>query len=241
MTSSPTEHRLPATPHTVHTGFWDNSLEPVLTIGSGDIVALETMTLLDGRLRPEIGLQELLTLRGSYRARGLTSHTLTGPIYVEGAEPGDALEVRILDLVPQPYGVGYFLPGEMGAGTLPEEFPEGRLFGFRWSEGDSSVSFGHGIRLPLRPFMGMMGVAPAAPGRLTASSPGPHGSNMDLKELGPGSTLFLPVFVRGALFSAGDAHAMQGDGEVSGTALETATKEARLKFIVRKDQRCPES
>lgn len=228
-------HRLAATPDTVHTGYYDNSLRPVLTVSSGDVVAIETMMLMDGKLQPTLSLDELVNLRLGYYARGLSTHTMTGPVCVEGAEPGDVLEVRILRLVPYPFGVNFAMPGSTGAGTLPDEFHDGFARGFQWEPDAEEVSFGRGIRLPLKPFMGIMAVAPATPGSVNAVPPGPYGGNIDLKELVEGTTLYLPVFVPGALFSTGDAHALQGDGEVSTTALECSMKEAHFQFVVRKD------
>ena len=228
-------HRLSATPQTVHTGFLDGSLQPVLTVESGDAVCIETMMLMDGQLKPGATIDEVVRLRAHYRSRNLSSHSLTGPIRVNGAEQGDVLEVRILRLVPYPFGVNFTLPGEMGAGTLPEEFPEGHVKTIQWKTGDEEVSFNEQIRIPLRPFMGVMAVAPPSPGRANAGPPASFGGNIDLKELVEGTTLYLPVHVPGALFSTGDAHAIQGDGEVCTTALETAMQEVLLQFVVRKD------
>ncbi len=227
-------HQLAATSDTVHTGFYDNSLRPVLTIDDGDVVSLETMMLMDGELMPSITSEEIARLREGYYKRGLSTHTLTGPIYVRGAVPGDVLEIHILRLVPYPFGVNFSMPGSTGAGTLPDEFHDGYARGFEWSTDATEVEFGAGVRLPLRPFMGIMAVAPAQDGQVNAVPPGPYGGNMDLKELVEGTILYLPVFVPGALFSTGDAHALQGDGEVSTTALECSMKEARFQFFVRK-------
>lgn len=228
-------HHLPATTEATHTGYYDNSLPPVLRIDSGDIVTTETLMLMDGRLAPGMSLDEVLAIRKPLHGHGRSGHTLTGPIYVEGAEPGDTLEVRILKVRPYDFGVHYVLPGSMGAGTLPEDFPDGHVLTYRWSEDDPTIRFAPGIEFPVQPFLGVMAVAPAQPGEVSTTAPGPHGGNMDLKDLGEGATLYLPVFVPGALFSVGDAHAAQGDGEVSGTALETGMKELVLQFTVRKD------
>ncbi len=230
-------HRLAASPATVHTGYYDNSLRPVLTVDSGDVVSIETMMLMDGQMQPSMTAEEIANLRLGYYARGLSTHTLTGPIYVNGAEPGDVLEIRILELVPYPFGVNYSMPGSTGSGTLPDEFHDGYARGFEWAPEAKEVEFRPDVRLPLRPFMGIMAVAPGAAGQVNTVSPGPYGGNMDLKELVEGTTLYLPVFVPGALFSTGDAHALQGDGEVSTTALETSMKEARFQFLVRKDMK----
>jgi acetamidase/formamidase len=235
--ASPTVHKLAASPNTTHTGFWDNSFKPVLTINSGDVVSMEISTLMDGQLKPGLSFDDIMKLRTSYVAKKSPTHTLTGPIFVKGAEPGDVLEVRIIKLVPHDYGYTWFLPGALKTGTIPEDFPEGWARGFYWNE-NKYVDFGSGgIKIPLQPFLGTMGVAPATQGKLSTTPPGVHGGNMDLRELQEGTILYLPVHVKGALFSAGDAHAVQGDGEVSLAALETGMKEARLGLRIRKDMK----
>ncbi len=235
--ASITEHRLVATDSTVHVSFWDNSLKPVLTINSGDIVSFETRTLMNGQLKPGMAPEGIIEARYRFARKRLSVHALTGPVYVNGAEPGDVLEVQILRLVLKPYAHYWILPGRFGYGPLPEDFPDEYARSFQWEKGASDVDFGHGIRIPLRPFLGNMGVAPATPGPVTMTKPGPHGGNMDIKELGEGSKLYLPVFVPGALFSTGDAHAAQGDGEAGYAALEGSMRDARLRFVVRKDMK----
>jgi acetamidase/formamidase len=237
MQRSGRAHRLMATPRTVHTGFFDSTIPPVLTIESGDTVNLSTMMLMDDQLRGGMTFEELLALRQGYADRKVGGHTLTGPIFVAGAEPGDVLEVRIGRLVPVDFGVNYHLPGHMGIGGLPEDFPSGRIQTFRLDRKRRETVFVPGVMLPLAPFLGVMGVAPKPGERRPAAIPDYFGGNIDNKELGEGATLFLPVSVRGALFSAGDAHAAQGDGEVNVTAIETALEEAVLQFVVRKDMR----
>jgi acetamidase/formamidase len=221
----------------VHTGFFDSTIAPVLTIESGDTVNLSTMMLMDGQLRGGMTFEELLALRRGYVDRKVGGHTLTGPIFVVGAEPGDVLEVRIGRLVPVDFGVNYHLPGHMGIGGLPEDFPTGRIKTFELDRERLETVFAPGVMLPLAPFLGVMGVAPKPGERRPAAIPDYFGGNIDNKELKEGASLFLPVSVRGALFSAGDAHAVQGDGEVNVTAIETALEEAVLQFIVRKDMR----
>lgn len=228
-------HRLAATPHTVHTGFFDSAIPPVLTIESGDTVNLSTMMLMDDQLRGGMTFETLLALRQGYADRKVGGHTLTGPIFVTGADAGDVLEIRIGKLVPVEFGVNYHLPGHMGIGGLPEDFPGGRIKTFRLDRERWETTFAPGITLPLAPFLGVMGVAPRPGERRPAAVPDYFGGNIDNKELREGATLFLPVSVPGALFSAGDAHAAQGDGEVNVTAIETALEEAVLQFIVRKD------
>jgi len=230
-------YRLVATPHTVHTGFFDSSIPPVLTIASGDTVNLSTMMLMDDRLRGEMTFDELLALRQGYADRKVGGHTLTGPIFVTGADPGDVLEIQIGKLMPVEFGVNYHLPGHMGIGGLPEDFPSGRIKTFRLDRARWETAFSPGITLPLAPFLGVMGVAPRPGERRPAAVPDYFGGNIDNKELREGATLFLPVSVPGALFSAGDAHAVQGDGEVNVTAIETALESAVLQFVVRKDMR----
>ncbi len=228
-------HSLRAKHGTVHTGYFDKSLPPVLTIESGDTVTLETLMLMDDQLRPGLSLEEIADLKQPYARQGRSTHSLTGPIYVKGAAPGDVLAVHIRRIVLRPVGVHYVQPGRAGAGTLPECFAEGHVMPFRWGPGAEAVEFAPGIRIPLRPFLGVMAVAPGSDGETNAVAPASHGGNMDLKELVEGTSIYLPVFVPGALFSAGDAHAAQGDGEVSGTALESAASEVELEFAVRRD------
>ncbi len=230
-------HQLKATPQTVHTGFFDPSIPPVLTIDSGDIVVFESMMLMDGQLRCGMTLEELLARRQTYTDRKMGSHTLTGPIYVNGAEPGDVLEIRIKKLIPIDCGVNYFYPGKMNIGGLPEDFPEGQFKTFQLDIHKMETTFAPGVVIPLKPFFGVMGVAPKPGEKMPAGVPDYFGGNIDNKELVAGSILYLPVNVKGALFSAGDAHAMQGDGEVNITAIETAMQEAVLQFMVRKDMK----
>jgi acetamidase/formamidase len=150
------------------------------------------------------------------------SHPLTGPIYVDGAEPGDVLEVRFLDIgFLTPYGVSGFVPG---GGTLPDDFPYAGLRRFEIDTTALTATMGiEGVLIPVRPFFGSIGVAPPLlRGRINSTAPGYHVGNLDNRELVEGTTLFLPVHVDGGLLSIGDGHASQGDGEVSGTAIETS-------------------
>jgi acetamidase/formamidase len=167
--------------------------------------------------------------------RGPGAHPLSGPIFVEGAEPGDTLEVRILAIdFLHPFGVNAFSPG---GGTLPDEFPYAQLKLLRWRPGADRVEFKPGVTLPLAPFFGSIGVAPPAlVGRISSRPPGWHGGNLDNKDLVVGSVLYLPVHVPGALLSIGDGHGLQGDGEVTGTALETSLR-GTFELRVHKGQR----
>ncbi len=230
-------HTLKATPQTVHTGFFDAAIPPVLKIKSGDRVNLSTLMLMDGQLRCGMTFEELLAKRQTYTDRGMGSHTLTGPIFVHGAEPGDVLEVRIEKFVPANCGVNYHYPARMNIGGLSEDFPGGQIKTLQLDVKKMETTFAPGVIIPLRPFMGVMGVAPKPGERKPAAVPDYFGGNIDNKELVAGTTLYLPVHVPGALFSTGDAHAVQGDGEVNVTAIETAMEEAVFQFVVRKDMK----
>ena len=226
-------HKLPATPGNVYTGYFDREIQPVLRIESGDSVSLQTLMLNDDQLRPGMTMEEFSAIRQGDPAR--VGHTMTGPVHINGAEPGDVLKIEVLRLVPRPYAVGYVRPGSMNAGALPEDFPEGQFRTFALNLATMTTEFAPGISVPLRPFMGVMAVAPGEPGRLPTAPPREFGGNIDCRELVESSILYLPVFNNGALFSTGDAHAAQGDGEVCLTALETAMDEAVFRFTVRKD------
>jgi acetamidase/formamidase len=230
-------HKLFASPKTVHTGFFDATIPVVLRVDPGDTVILSSMMLMDGQLRFEMTLEEMIAARRRYADREVGPHTLTGPIFVNGAEPGDVLEVRLKKLVPAVWGVNYHFPGRMGIGGLPEAFPAGQFKKIKLDVKNKKASPVPGVEIPLRPFFGVMGVAPRPGEKKPAAVPDYFGGNMDNKELAAGTKLYLPVQVSGALFSAGDAHAAQGDGEVNVTAIETAMREAVLQFFVRKDMR----
>lgn len=228
-------HSLKATPRTVHTGFFDAGIKPVIKIDSGDTVILSTMMLMDGRLRCGMTLDELMSVREEYAKRKVGAHTLTGPIFVKEAEPGDVLEVRIKRIATKDCGVNYHLPGRLNYGGLPEDFPNGQFKTIRLDRLKMEAEIAPGVIVPLGPFFGVMGVAPKPGEKRPAAVPDYFGGNMDNKELVAGTILYLPVNVKGALFSAGDVHAAQGDGEVNVTAIETAAEEAELQFVVRKD------
>ncbi len=227
ITAAQQAHELPLAPHHVHWGYYDASVKPVLTIASGDRVRVETMAArgverlrLAGVADHEIP-DALKAVEAGVKVRGPGAHPLTGPIYVRNAEPGDSIEVRIGQIgYLHPYGVIGFLPG---GGTLPAEFPYAYLKLVRFDPGGRTATFAPGVKVPLQPFFGSIGVAPPAlSGRVSSGPPGFHVGNLDIKEVGAGSTVFLPVHVPGALLSIGDGHAAQGDGEVSGTAIETS-------------------
>lgn len=206
---------------------WDNSVEPALEIESGEAVLLHVRDASDEQITRDSGTDDVLELDFTH------VNPVSGPVYVKGAEPGDALAVEIVELRPQAWGWTAIIPG---FGLLADEYPEPWL---RVSEVDAEhgrVRFSERITLPYRPFPGTLGVAPAEAGSHSIVPPSRFGGNMDTKHLNPGVTLYLPVGVRGALFSLGDTHAAQGDGEVCGTAIET-TMDAVVRLTVRKDVR----
>jgi len=206
---------------TVHYA-WDNAIRPRLAIESGDTVRFSCRDAFDGVYsRDSVAVIKRV-------AKG---HPLTGPVAVRGARPGDVLQVEVLELVPGGFGVTTFVPER---GLLAGEFAEPFLK--VWSLDGGSAELQPGIRVPLAPFLGVMGVAPAEPGEHSTIPPRAVGGNMDIKQLTTGSALYLPVAVEGALFSCGDGHAAQGDGEVCITAIET-TMTATLRFTVRRDMR----
>lgn len=231
-------HELKLTPTNVHWGYYDAHLKPVLKIASGDTVRVETMVAgglerlnLAGVPDAEIP-DSLKQVEKSITDRGPGAHPLTGPIYVQRAEPGDTLEVHILGFeYLHPFGVTGFRPG---SGTLPDEFPYARFKMIRFDPKAGLAEFSRGVRLKLAPFWGSIGVAPPPViHRLSSGPPGSHAGNLDNKELVAGSILYLPVHVPGALLSIGDGHALQGDGEVTITALETSLR-GTVQIFVRK-------
>lgn len=234
-------HDLKLLPENVHWGYYDPAVKPVLRVTSGDTIRVETMVARGVQRLRAAGAKEeeipnsLKAVEDSVKERGPGAHPLTGPIFIEGAEPGDTLEVKILgfDFL-HPYGVSGFIPGN---GTLPDDFPYAVFKLVRFDPRAGTADFAPGIRLKLSPFFGSIGVAPdPLVGRISSGPPGPHAGNLDNKELVAGSTLYLPVHARGALLSMGDGHAMQGDGEVTLTALETSLA-GTVQVTVRKGKR----
>jgi len=233
-------HKLPALPTNLHWGFYDASLPPVLRIRSGDVVEVETATgdvhVLEaaGAKRDEIP-ENLRRIPKELKERGPGPHVLTGPIFIDGAKKGDVLEVLLRQIRPiLPFGYNLFLPN---LGTLPEDYPYERRRLIRFDLKRKLVKYSQGIKIPIRPFFGNLGVAPTESlGRQSSTFPGPHGGNLDIKELIAGTSLFLPVQASGGLFSIGDGHACQGDGEVDLTAAETCLQ-GTLKFRVRKEMK----
>jgi acetamidase/formamidase len=207
---------------------WDAGNAPVLTVESGDTVVVHTRDVSDDQVGPDSTVDVIAGLDWD------RVYPLAGPIAVDGAEPGDTLAVEILDLHTQGWGWTAILPG---LGLLPEDFPDAYLRIFDLSDGDV-VHFREDIKVPIEPFMGTMGVCPAGASAQPVMPPGTFGGNMDTRQLTRGATLYLPVQVPGALFSCGDAHAAQGDGEVCVTGLESPMYGA-LRFTLHKDRPIP--
>ena len=215
-------HKVEASPDTVRFGMFDATIPPVLTVASGDSVVLECVTGDDRTLPPpELGfvVPPALLAVNAVAPEVPTGHIITGPVAVEGAEPGDTLEVRIEAIE---LGADWGFCGFRSLlGTLPEDFPTRFLSHIAVDRARATCRMPYGLELKLAPFFGVMGVAPPpAYGRISTIEPREHAGNIDNKELVAGSTLFLPVWAPGALFSAGDGHGVQGDGEVCINALE---------------------
>ncbi|HEX3704794.1 MAG TPA: acetamidase/formamidase family protein [Vicinamibacterales bacterium] len=235
---APKTHRLEATPATVAYGYYLAAAPPALRIASGDIIDVDTLLtntpqglaragVPDAKIQPSL---KAIVAEVTGDKKGPGGHILTGPVYVEGAEPGDALEVKILSIdLPLDYGYNGcsgFVRENCERGVPSKIIPIDRE--------TMTATFAPGIVIPLRPFFGSMGVAPApALGRVSSNPPGTHAGNLDNRELVAGTMLFIPVFAPGALFEVGDGHAAQGDGEVDQTAIETSLR-GRLQLTVRK-------
>jgi acetamidase/formamidase len=237
--AEPAHHVLPATPKTVTWGRYDATTPPVLRIQSGDIVEVHTLITSTPERLERAGLpadqveESLRTIVNEVKDRGPGGHILTGPIYVEGAEPGDVLEVRILTIdLAIAYAYNAFGPLR---GFLPDDFPYAKMKIIPLDRKRMVAQFAPGIEIPLHPFFGSMGVAPPeSVGRIDSAPPWIHAGNMDNKDLVAGTTVYIPVHAKGALFEIGDGHAGQGNGEVDITALETSLS-GTVQLTVRKD------
>lgn len=220
-----TDYRLSDAEKNIHR-WWDNSLDPILTVESGDVVRFECRDPLDGQINIESTAED-------YADAELDSiPPLTGPVAVEGANPGDVLAVELLEFQHKGWGHTGYWPSTMDVGVLPDEFSDAGLH--IWDLKGDVGHFVDGIEIPLDPFPGTIGVAPNEDGEHETLPPRDVGGNMDIKHLTEGSTVFLPVKEAGALFSIGDCHAAQGDGEVCQTAIE-APMFVTAQFNVQKD------
>jgi acetamidase/formamidase len=227
--------RLEGTPETTQFGWYDNAQPPVLRIRSGDTVVMETLIHGHKQVVPDLSIEQITERAKQEQAEspGRGPHSITGPVYIEGAKPGDTLKIDIGRIVPTYYALNFNYPGF--AGAFPSQFPQGQIKYFYLDLVRQRFEFAPGIVVPLRPFPGILSVARAEPGRYSTVPPGTFGGNLDINEMVSGTTLYLPVFVDGALLWSGDSHAAQGNGEVNLTALETAFKELHLTVSVLKD------
>lgn len=208
--------------------FWDNSLKPRLTIVPGDTVVFETLEASAGQITPQSGHDVIKTLSFD------PIHPLTGPVYVEGAAVGDALVVEVVSLKHKGWGWNAVIPG---FGLLPEDFTEPYVQHYKMVR--NKCYFSDKIVIPYEPFCGVMGVGPGETGRFNTIPPRRNGGNLDIRHLTPGSKVFFPVLTEGVLFSCGDCHSAQGDGEVNGSGIETPMT-VTLKFDLIKKANLPE-
>jgi acetamidase/formamidase len=235
-------HVVPSTKETVRLGVYDSNLAPVLTVDSGDVISFpDTWSHFLNEMQPGVPVETLAKLRVSNPGKG--PHSIIGPIAVNKAEPGDVLEIRYQRIRPYEWGAVFSNPGSLGTGLLPQDYAQGQI---KYVDLDLSAMTGNfmpKISIPLKPFQGTLGVAPPdsffpplSPGVTSSVPPGPHAGNLDLSELSEGSTLYVPVWKPGALIYTGDSHAVQGDGEICLTALETRMKELRIQVILHKQK-----
>jgi acetamidase/formamidase len=226
-------HLLPATMETTTWGWFNNAQPPVLHVNSGDTIIFETMMHSHNQIVPGTTIEQIKKLRTDYPGRG--PHTLTGPVYIEGAEPGMVLKVKINKIVPRAYAMNFNVPGMFG--EFPDRFPEGQVKYFYLDLDRKVAEFAPGIEIPVRPFPGTTAVARAEPGQYSTVPPGRYAGNIDVRDFTEGAALYIPIFVKGALLWTGDSHAAQGNGEINLTALETAYKEMNVTVDVIRDMK----
>ncbi len=235
-------HVVESNDKTVRLGVYDTTLDPILKVDSGDTISYpNTWSHFLNQLQPGVPVETLAKLRLSNPGHG--PHSIIGPVYVNGAEPGDVLEVRYKRIRPFDWGAVFNNPGSIGTGLLAQDFPEGQVKYLKLDLPNMSAEFNHNIHVPLRPFQGTLGVAPPdgfypplSPGVTSSVPPGPHAGNVDLSEMAEGSTMFIPVWKPGALIFTGDSHAVQGDGEINLSALETRMQELRIQVVLHKQK-----
>ena len=221
-------HLLPATLETTQWGWYDSAQPPVLRVHSGDTIALETMMHSHNQVVPGTTIEQIKKTRTDFPGRG--PHTLTGPIYIEEAQPGDVLKVTLHKIVPRAYATNFNVPGMFG--EFPSVYSDGQVKYLYLDLDKMTTEFLPGVVIPLKPFPGTMGVARKEPGRFGSVPPGDYAGNMDIRDFVAGSSLYVPVFMPGALLWTGDSHAGQGNGEINLTALETAYKELNITVEV---------
>lgn len=235
-------HLVECNDKTTHMGVFDTTLEPILKVDSGDTISyVNTWTHFLNKMQPGVPIDVLAKIRVDNPGKG--PHSIIGPIYVNGAEPGDVLEVRYKRIRPLDWGGVFNNPGSLGTGILAKDYPEGQVKYLKLDLTRMTAEFNPRIHVPLKPFQGTLGLAPPdgfypplSPGVTSSVPPGPHAGNVDLSEMAEGSTMFIPVWKPGALIFTGDSHAVQGDGEICLTALETGMKELRIQVVLHKQK-----
>jgi len=235
-------HVVESNDKTVRLGVYDTTLEPILKVDSGDTISYRnTWSHFLNQMQPGVPVETLAKLRVSNPGHG--PHSIIGPIYVNNAEPGDVLEVRYKRIRPFDWGAVFNNPGSLGTGLLAQDFPEGQVKYLKLDLPNMTAEFNRDIHVPLKPFQGTLGLAPPdgfypplTPGVTSSVPPGPHAGNTDLNEMAEGSTMFIPVWKPGALIYTGDSHAVQGDGEINLSALETRMQELRIEVVLHKQK-----
>jgi len=235
-------HVVPSTKETVQLGVFDANRAPILTVDSGDVISFpDTWSHFLNEMQPGVSVDTLAKLRVDNPGKG--PHSIIGPIAVNKAEPGDVLEIRYQRIRPYEWGAVFSNPSSLGTGLLPQDYAQGQVKYVDLDLRGMKGKFTPNISIPLKPFQGTLGLAPPdgyfpalSPGVTSSVPPGPHAGNLDLSELSEGSTLYIPVWKPGALIYTGDSHAVQGDGEICLTALETRMKELRIQVILHKQK-----
>jgi acetamidase/formamidase len=235
-------HVVESNKDTVRLGVYDTNLPPIITIDSGDTISYpNTWSHFLNQMEPGVAVDKLAQLRKDNPGKG--PHSIIGPVAVKGAEAGDVLEVRYKRLQPDNWGAVFNNPGALGTGLLASDFPQGQVKYLTLDFKKMSAEFAPNINVPLKPFQGTLGLAPPdgyypplSPGVTSSVPPGPHAGNTDLSEMSEGSSMFIPVWKAGALIYTGDSHAVQGDGEICLTALETRMKEMRIQVFLHKQK-----
>ncbi len=235
-------HVVESNDQTVHLGVYDTNLPPILEIDSGDTISYpNTWSHFLNQMQPGVPIEKIAQMRKDNPGKG--PHSIIGPVAVNGAEAGDVLEVRYKRVTPFNWGAVFNNPGSLGTGLLAADYPQGQVKYMDLDLKKMNAAFAPNINVPLKPFPGTLGVAPPdgyfpplSPGVTSSVPPGPHAGNVDLSEVCEGATMFIPVWKPGALIYTGDAHAVQGDGEISLTALETRFQELRIQVVLHKQK-----
>jgi acetamidase/formamidase len=233
-------HTVESSSATVRLGVFDTTLPNVLEVDSGDVVVYpRTWSHFLDRVQPGVPIADIARWRTENPGKG--PHSIIGPVAVRGAEPGDVLEVQYLRIRPKGWACNFHNPGSLKTGALPDAFPEGQVRYFTLDVNRMTAAFSPDIELRLQPFQGTLGLAPpdgffgVTNGVYSSVPPGPHAGNTDLREMAEGSRMFIPVWQPGGRIYTGDSHALQGDGEVNLTALETAMEELRIRVVLHKN------